>query len=280
MREQFGELRSKINTVLAGEAPILDMKEQVVTRLSLEPGFTAYYRLSVRAKPSPVKFHIAVHSGLNRAELFLSSRIPRPNANNCEKHAPLKKKDMVVLFQCTNDSGPVFLEEYVYVSIRAEWDVTLTMDCCFGRSTLYIVKSPIDALFMHQQKSVDGRGKQERMQSQVASKIAIDQEIAALLEDGRSFAKLQREVALIKAKRRLRYFGSSGPIDFLNRNKERVRSLKSLAELHKPGDLNGRCNDALVKRDSREAADLRRKFLLAHKREINEKHACSERNNI
>ena len=115
--------------------------------------------------------------------------------------------------------------------------------------------------------------KRQRVVSRVPSKLAVERQIEGILKDKQTFDELRRTADIIKRKRRDRYLRLSGNVDYIDRNKDKVETIRSLS---RAADFEQRRKVATVNHAQREEDDLKRRFMIIHRREINKQHVKSD----
>ncbi len=131
--EKFEHFKSRINSLLATKGPIRELIPQQREALSLRAGLQANYRVMARGRPSPVKIHFELSVGVGSGRVYLSERIPRPEEGSCDKEWNLGTKEVYAIFHSEYEREHTFVSDFVYFTVEAGRDLTLHLECCFGR---------------------------------------------------------------------------------------------------------------------------------------------------
>lgn len=104
----------------------------------------------------------------------------------------------------------------------------------------------------------------------VPTKLAVDLQIKKIAKDPIAFEELQRVVMNIMKLKREKCMKSSGNIDFIYKNRDVVSSANS--NIQRQFIESQRRKNVEIRRDKLENQELKKKFLLAYKWEINQQH--------
>jgi len=133
LTEKFEYFTSQINSLLADETPIKDIKPDREIPIELLAGRKSLFKLSVRRHPIPLKIRIAIQKGISGGHILFSNRLPRPTISNCDKCIVLKSKEVFGTYVGTKSQENLFMDDYVFITIEAEKDLTCSFQCVFGR---------------------------------------------------------------------------------------------------------------------------------------------------
>ncbi len=135
LEEKFSKLSSRINLLLAEEAPVRNLPTETPTKVDLEAGKKCHFRVWAKRRPLPFKALVNLTKGAGFGEVLVSHWITRPNSMNCDKAIPLGAKEVFVTYVGPKTGDTCFAADYVFLTLEAERELQLTLECNFGRST-------------------------------------------------------------------------------------------------------------------------------------------------
>jgi len=136
LKQKFLQFNSKINLLLSAETPIRDIKPHREIPIELFAGQKALFKLHVKKQQIPLQIRIIIQKGINCGNVLLSNKFPRPTIANCDKFIPMKLREVYGTYIGTKSKENLFMDDYVFITIDAEKELTCLFKCAFGRGFL------------------------------------------------------------------------------------------------------------------------------------------------
>jgi len=81
----------------------------------------------------PFRARIELHKRIGNASIYFSLTSERPHKMNNEKVVVLKKGENYPFFTGGQEKEPLFLKNFVYITIESEKEAVVYFECSFGK---------------------------------------------------------------------------------------------------------------------------------------------------
>ena len=231
---------------------VKDIQPEIEINVTLAAGRRCHFRAKARKHVIPFKFRVETQKGAGFINLLISNKILRPNTANCDKAMLISSRETFSSYIGTKSKDNTFTDEYIYITIEADRETSLTFQYTFGmRNLLIYYHITIGTIKKRVEREIKVKHKDEKNVDQsdcLSDRNAID--------SPRNTNKLnERPKTSMPSARKLRYVA-----------------------LTRTSNFKERCGKAAIVREQLEDDDIKRKFLMSHRREINRQHVSKHIN--
>ncbi len=136
LQRRFNLMAVRISSLLAKETPVEEVQPGEDKKVTMDADTRRHFKIYSRMQSVPLKLSIEIWKGVGSARFLFSQGVQRPNSENSDKAIPLKTREVMATYGGGGREGEkATFDDWVFFTIEADRPAVLAFQCVFGKGT-------------------------------------------------------------------------------------------------------------------------------------------------